>query len=80
MDFQQILKEKYFVLTKNPNFVAPFVFAAMASSFKTKFSSSATDGKRDAILTSVSKSINILGYRELWEPIGARENGYRLLW
>ena len=32
------------------------------------------------ILTSASKSTNSLGYRELREPIRARENGYRLLW
>ena len=73
MDFQQLLKEKYFVLTETPNFIAIFVFAAMASSFKTKLSSSV---KRDAILTSVLKSTNSLGYRELREPIRARENGY----
>ena len=60
VDFQQILKEKYFVLTKNSNFVALFVFAVMASSLKTKLTLSVTDGKRDAILTSVSKSTTIV--------------------
>ena len=32
------------------------------------------------ILISASKSTNSLGYRELREPIRARENGYRLIW
>ena len=64
VDFQQILKEKYFVYTKNFFFFAFFVFAAMASSFKTKRSSSVTDGKRDAFLTPDSKSTNNLGYRQ----------------
>ena len=32
------------------------------------------------ILTFTSKSANSLGYRELRDPIRARENGYRLLW
>ena len=39
-----------------------------------------TAGTLPVILTSVSKSANSLGYRELREPIRERENGYQLLW
>ena len=55
--FSQFWKQKDFVLRKNPNLL-PF------SCLLQWLSSSVTEGKRDAILTSFSKSTNCLGYRE----------------
>ena len=83
MVLTQIQSEVFFyqpVNTNKSNFVSFLVFVGAAASFTAKISFFETVAKREVILWSRPKTVNIQGYSKLREPTRTRENCFPLIW